>query len=175
MSHPSPDQAADRFILLPISSIDLPVGRTTYLLIAMDTVDQNRQGKTRLSKWYVPLDDQEKQSMRGEIHRLIAPRDQKYQSNFAEFRNHKIVYRRYAGLFFTFCVDANDNELVWLEAIHLFVEVLDAFFGNVCELDLVFHFYKVYAILDEIFLAGEVEETSKAVILDRLDYLEKLE
>ncbi|KDE06352.1 AP-2 complex subunit sigma [Microbotryum lychnidis-dioicae p1A1 Lamole] len=136
---------------------------------------QNRHGKTRLSKWYVPLDDQEKQSMRGEIHRLIAPRDQKYQSNFAEFRNHKIVYRRYAGLFFTFCVDANDNELVWLEAIHLFVEVLDAFFGNVCELDLVFHFYKVYAILDEIFLAGEVEETSKAVILDRLDYLDKLE
>ena len=41
-----------------------------------------------------------------------------------QFRNHKIVYRRYAGLFFTFCVDANDNELIWLEAIHLFVEVL---------------------------------------------------
>jgi AP-2 complex subunit sigma-1 len=30
-----------------------------------------------------------------------------------------------------------------LEAIHFFVEVLDAFFGNVCELDLVFNFYKV--------------------------------
>lgn len=44
-----------------------------------------------------------------------------------------------------------------------------------CELDLVFNFYKVYAILDECFLAGEVEETSKQVILDRLDYLDKLE
>jgi len=53
------------------------------------------------------------------------------------------VYRRYAGLFFCLCVDANDNELASLEAIHLFVEVLDAFFGNVCELDLVFNFYKV--------------------------------
>lgn len=42
----------------------------------------------------------------------------------SQFRNHKLVYRRYAGLFFSFCVDANDNELVWLEAIHLFVEVL---------------------------------------------------
>lgn len=51
----------------------------------------------------------------------------------------------------------------------------DAFFGNVCELDLVFNFYKVYAILDEVFLAGEVEETSKSVILDRLEYLEKLD
>ena len=81
--------------------------------------------------------------LKGEVHRLIAPRDQKHQSNFVEFRSMKIVYRRYAGLFFCACVDANDNELAYLEAIHFFVEVLDAFFGNVCELDLVFNFYKV--------------------------------
>jgi AP-2 complex subunit sigma-1 len=37
------------------------------------------------------------------------------------------------------------------------------------------HLIQVYAILDEIFLAGEIEETSKQVVLDRLDYLEKLE
>lgn len=78
------------------------------------------------------------------MHRLVAPRDQKYQSNFVEFRNNKVVYRRYAGLFFCACVDANDNELAYLEAIHFFVEVLDSFFGNVCELDLVFNFYKVW-------------------------------
>ena len=79
-----------------------------------------------------------------QVHRLVAPRDQKYQSNFVEFkRSTKIVYRRYAGLFFCACVDATDNELAYLEAIHFFVEVLDAFFGNVCELDLVFNFYKV--------------------------------
>lgn len=78
------------------------------------------------------------------MHRLIAPRDQKHQSNFVEFRNtSRIIYRRYAGLFFCACVDTNDNELAYLEAIHFFVEVLDAFFGNVCELDLVFNFYKV--------------------------------
>ena len=35
--------------------------------------------------------------------------------------------------------------------------------------------YQVYAILDEIFLAGEVEETSKDVVLARLETLEKLE
>lgn len=39
-------------------------------------------------------------------------------------------------------VDMNDNELGILELIHLFVEVLDGYFGNVCELDLVFHFDK---------------------------------
>jgi AP-2 complex subunit sigma-1 len=134
--------------------------------------------------------------LKGEVHRLIAPRDQKYQSNFVEFRSApssststshsqplvrqnlsstKIVYRRYAGLFFCVCVDANDNELAYLEAIHFFVEVLDQFFGNVCELDLVFNFYKVYAILDEVFLAGEIEETSKQVVLTRLEHLDKLE
>ena len=89
--------------------------------------------------------DEEKIKLKGEVHRLIAPRDQKHQSNFVEFRATKIVYRRYAGLFFCACVDANDNELAYLEALHFFVEVLDAFFGNVCELDLVFNFYKVCA------------------------------
>src|SRR6202012_6220063 len=86
----------------------------------------------------------ERDSNTSQVHRLIAPRDQKHQSNFVEFRNtSKVVYRRYAGLFFCACVDTNDNELAYLEAIHFFVEVLDAFFGNVCELDLVFNFYKV--------------------------------
>ncbi|KAJ5091438.1 hypothetical protein NUU61_006308 [Penicillium alfredii] len=120
--------------------------------------------------------DEEKVKLKGEVHRLVAPRDQKYQSNFVEFRRStKVVYRRYAGLFFCVCVDANDNELAYLEAIHFFVEVLDQFFGNVCELDLVFNFYKVYAILDEVFLAGEIEETSKQVVLTRLEHLDKLE
>ncbi|KAI0275940.1 clathrin coat assembly protein ap17 [Russula aff. rugulosa BPL654] len=134
---------------------------------------QNRQGKTRLSKWYVPYDDEEKLRLRGEVHRVVAARDQKYQSNFVEFRNYKIVYRRYAGLYFCVCVDANDNELAYLEAIHLFVEILggalsrwliqetDAFFDNVCELDLVFNFYKVYAILDEIFWQERLKKRAK--------------
>ncbi|KMK62584.1 clathrin coat assembly protein, putative [Aspergillus fumigatus Z5] len=159
------------------------------------------RGKTRLAKWYAPYSDEEKVKLKGEVrgrptsllpqiydvessfltgryqvHRLVAPRDQKYQSNFVEFkRSTKIVYRRYAGLFFCVCVDATDNELAYLEAIHFFVEVLDQFFGNVCELDLVFNFYKVYAILDEVFLAGEIEETSKQVVLTRLEHLDKLE
>jgi len=54
-----------------------------------------------------------------------------------------VIYRRYAGLFFSVCVDITDNELAYLESIHLFVEILDHFFSNVCELDLVFNFHKV--------------------------------
>ncbi len=62
-----------------------------------------------------------------------------------QFRRYKIVYRRYAGLYFSYCVDVNDNELAILESIHLFVELLDKFFASVCELDLVFNFHKVRA------------------------------
>lgn len=36
-------------------------------------------------------------------------------------------------------------------------------------------YYQVYAILDEVFLAGEIEETSKNIVLTRLDHLDKLE
>ncbi|GAA5810466.1 hypothetical protein MFLAVUS_003887 [Mucor flavus] len=167
-----------KFSLVAGQDITYQVSLTLPMLNGMKLrfiLVQNRQGKTRLAKWYVPYEDEEKIKLKGEVHRLIAPRDQKHQSNFVEFRNYKIVYRRYAGLFFCVCVDANDNELSYLEAIHFFVEVLDAFFGNVCELDLVFNFYKVYAILDEVFLAGEIEETSKNVVLTRLDHLDKLE
>ena len=133
---------------------------------------QNRQGKTRTAKYYVPMDDDEKHQLEFEVHRLVVNRDPKF-TNFAEFRTHKIIYRRYAGLFFSLCVDVNDNELVLLESIHLFVEVLDHFFSNVCELDLVFNFHKVYLIIDEFVLAGEIQETSKKQILERLAELER--
>lgn len=44
---------------------------------------QNRAGKTRLAKYYVPLDDSEKHSLEYEVHRLIATRDPKF-TNFVE-------------------------------------------------------------------------------------------
>eukprot|EP01083_Nonionella_stella_P002462 7113_1 len=144
---------------------------------------QNRQGKTRLSKWYVPppvpqsgagSGEAEKIRIEAEVHRLVTARDKKY-TNFIEYNNYKLIYRRYAGLFFTIAVDLADNELSYLETIHLFVELLDSYFSNVCELDIVFNFNKVYSILDEYMLAGEIEETSKREILDRVKLLEKME
>ncbi len=73
------------------------------------------------------------------------------------------------------CIEPSDNELAALESIHLFVEILDLYFHNVCELDLVFNFWKVFAILDEVFLAGDIMETSKRVVLERLEQLDKLQ
>jgi len=135
---------------------------------------QNRQGKTRLAKYYSPFEHEEKRQLEIDVHKLITKRDPKF-TNFIEFRRYKVIYRRYAGLYFSYCVDINDNELAILESIHLFVELLDKFFDSVCELDLVFNFHKIYTILDEIYLAGEVQETSKRVILERLTEIGKLE
>ena len=52
--------------------------------------------------------------------------------------------------------------------------MLDAFFGNVCELDIVFSFYKAYMVMDEMFIGGEVQEISKDVLLERLSTLDRL-
>lgn len=54
-----------------------------------------------------------------------------------------MVYKRYASLYFVMGIDSSDNELITLELVHHFVEVLDRYFGNVCELDLIFNFHKV--------------------------------
>jgi len=35
----------------------------------------------------------------------------------------------------------------------------------VCELDLIFNFQKAYAILDELIIAGELQESSKKAVL----------
>jgi AP-2 complex subunit sigma-1 len=41
----------------------------------------------------------------------------------------------------------------------------------VCELDLLYGFNKVYALVDEMFLAGEVQDTAPRNVLVRLQML----
>merc|ERR1712210_328960 len=77
----------------------------------------------------------------------------------------KIVYKRYASLYFCAAIDAGYNELIALEIIHRYVELLDKYFGSVCELDIIFNFEKAYFMLDELLIGGEVQETSKKNVL----------
>ncbi|KAI7688962.1 hypothetical protein KC353_g19797, partial [Hortaea werneckii] len=90
----------------------------------------------------------------------------------------KIVYRRYASLFFIAATDPTDNELLTLEIVHRYVEQMDKYYGNVCELDIIFNFQKAYFILDELLLAGELQESSKKNVLRVIgaqDGLEEME
>ncbi|ELR13340.1 clathrin assembly protein AP19, small subunit [Acanthamoeba castellanii str. Neff] len=119
----------------------------------------NAQGKTRLDKWFTPHGSKERRRVKREMETTILRRGRN-TSNFIQWKEFTVIYRRYASLFFVFCVDTADNELIVLEAIHLLVRAMDKYFGNVCELDLIFNFDKAYQILDEVLMAGELQETS---------------
>lgn len=87
----------------------------------------------------------------------------------------KIVYRRYASLFFIAGCASEDNELITLEIVHRYVEQMDKYYGNVCELDIIFNFQKAYFILDELLLAGEMQESSKKNVLRCIAQQDSLE
>ncbi|KAI9082220.1 hypothetical protein K1719_035749 [Acacia pycnantha] len=133
----------------------------------------SRQGKVRLTKWYSPYSQKERSKVIRELSSHILPRTPKL-CNFVEWSGLKVVYKRYASLYFSFCIDQDDNELEALSMIHHYVETLDRYFGSVCELDLIFNFHKAYFILDEILLAGHVQETSKRTTLRLLVAQEEL-
>ncbi|CAI8048381.1 AP-4 complex subunit sigma [Geodia barretti] len=57
------------------------------------------------------------------------------QCSFMEYKNFKVVFRRYASLYFIVGVDNSENELSILEFIHNIVETFDRYFESVCELD----------------------------------------
>ena len=71
----------------------------------------------------------------------------------------------YASLYFAAGIEKDDNELIVLDVIHHFVETLDKYFGNVCELDLIFNFHQAYFILEEIIIGGHIMEGSKKHVL----------
>ncbi|PPQ95641.1 hypothetical protein CVT26_008670 [Gymnopilus dilepis] len=163
----------------------------------------SRQGKLRLAKWFVPLSAKAKAKIVQDVSQLALNRRPR-MCNFLDYKGtmimrlstllssptslnvpgKKIVYRRYASLFFICEIDDEDNELVTLEVLHRYVEALDQYFGNVnyassvnhitgidmnfcqvCEMDLIFNFQKAYAVLDELVMAGEVQEPSKNTVI----------
>ncbi|KAK7862064.1 hypothetical protein R5R35_011484 [Gryllus longicercus] len=124
----------------------------------------SRQGKLRLQKWYVAHPDKLKKKITRELITTILARKPK-MSSFLEWKDVKVVYKRYASLYFCCAIEQKDNELLTLEIIHRYVELLDKYFGSVCELDIIFNFEKAYFILDELLLGGEIQETSKKNVL----------
>nr|ACO14669.1 AP-1 complex subunit sigma-1A [Caligus clemensi] len=125
----------------------------------------SRQGKIRLCKFYnsnLTKSESDKKKILREMVSTILSRTPS-MSCFVEWRDYMLVYKRYASLYFLFVVDKYgvDNELIILELIHRFVEVLDQYFGAVCELDIIYNFEKAYFLLDEMIMAGEILEPSR--------------
>lgn len=124
----------------------------------------NKQGHTRVSQYYEYMELEERTNMEAEITRKCLTRNDD-QCPFFEFKNFKVVYRRYASLFFIIGVDSDENELAILEFIQNLVETLDRYFSNVCELDIMFNLDRVHMILDEMIVNGQIVETNKNRIL----------
>ncbi|KAJ8271112.1 hypothetical protein GJAV_G00122890 [Gymnothorax javanicus] len=123
----------------------------------------SRQGKLRLQKWFTPLPEREKKKIVRDMTALVLSRKPR-SCNFMHWKDLKIVYKRYASLYFLSALESEDNELLALEVLHRYVELLDQYFGNVCELDIIFNFEKAYFILDEFLISGEIQETSKQIV-----------
>lgn len=96
------------------------------------------------------------------------------QCSFLEYRGYKVIYRRYASLFFVVAVDSDEeNELAILEFIHSLVETMDKYFESVCELDIMFHIDKSHYIVNEMIANGCIVENNKVNILKPLALIDK--
>jgi len=133
----------------------------------------NKQGQTRLAKYFEFMSMADKNTIESEIIRKCLSRGL-HQCSLLEHRGYKCIYRRYASLFFIVGTDTDSscensvmhsNELSILELIHNLVETLDQYFGNVCELDIMFNLEKAHFIVDEMVINGRIVETNKTRIL----------
>ncbi|KJH50329.1 clathrin adaptor complex small chain [Dictyocaulus viviparus] len=137
----------------------------------------SRQGKLRLQKWYTAYQDKvtlviknfeaykEENMSRTDYANFIKEAEDVRLSRIQRSEDSLQECSRYASLYFCCAIEQTDNELICLEVIHRYVELLDKYFGSVCELDIIFNFEKAYFILDEFLLAGEIQETSKKQVL----------
>ena len=133
----------------------------------------NRQGKVRLHKWYTTHSLKERERIIREVSNIVLKRPTTV-SNFIEWRDSTIVYRRYANLYFMTCIDKGDNELLALETIHRYVVILDKYFGSVSEIDIIFDFARAYVVLDEVINAGEIIEAGPQIVLNEIEQQDEL-
>ncbi|OMJ91500.1 hypothetical protein SteCoe_5869 [Stentor coeruleus] len=133
----------------------------------------NKQGQTRLAQYYNYMTISERATLEGELVRKCLSRTEN-QCSFLEHHQFKVIYRRYASLYFIVGLEEEDvNELSYLEFIHNLVETLDKYFENVCELDIMFNIEKAHFALDEMVMNGSIFETNKATILGQIYALDK--
>jgi AP-3 complex subunit sigma len=125
----------------------------------------NTRGQARVSKFFDSCSIELQQKLLREAYQIISKRDVD-SCNFIEYNDNKLIYRHYATLYFVLLVDSTESEYDIYEIIHVFVQCLDQYFENVCELDLIFHSDKVNHILNEFFMGGFIVDRNADAILN---------
>ncbi|XP_054545658.1 AP-4 complex subunit sigma-1 isoform X2 [Talpa occidentalis] len=90
----------------------------------------NKQGQTRLSKYYEHVEINKRTLLETEVIKSCLSRSNE-QCSFIEYKDFKLIYRQYAALFIVVGVNDTENEMAIYEFIHNFVEVLDDYFSRV--------------------------------------------
>lgn len=142
---------------------------------------------------------QERVALESEIIRKCLSRSE-LQCSFVEYRGFKVIYRRYASLFFIVGTKADfdvrnmtsltdtinnkgtgsdksienyENELGLLEFIHTLVETMDRWAGSICELDIMYQLEQVHFLVDEMVMNGYIVETNKSNVLRPIDLIDR--
>lgn len=68
--------------------------------------------------------------------------------------------------YFILVSTSTESPLALIDFIQVFVEALDKLFESVCELDLIFGFETLHAVLSEMIVGGVVIETSLDKIIE---------
>nr|XP_057946016.1 AP-4 complex subunit sigma-1-like isoform X2 [Doryrhamphus excisus] len=90
----------------------------------------NRQGQTRLSRYYQPVKLSQRAALEADVVRCCLSR-KRDQCSFVEYKDFKLVFRQYAALYIVVGITEDENELSVYELLQNFVEVLDKYFSRV--------------------------------------------
>eukprot|EP00831_Metopus_contortus_P005490 TRINITY_DN12081_c0_g1_i1.p1 TRINITY_DN12081_c0_g1~~TRINITY_DN12081_c0_g1_i1.p1 ORF type:complete len:210 (-),score=48.70 TRINITY_DN12081_c0_g1_i1:43-672(-) len=140
----------------------------------------NSSGKLRLLRMYDDfIEEKDEEALIAELYSKAVMRKPN-SSNFIVEKvvlkdAYTVVCRQYATLIFMLICDENENELALLDFIHIFVEVLDKLFADVCELDILYNPEKINFILDELIVDGNVVQTSLKEAVENLNLMAKSE
>lgn len=83
------------------------------------------------------------------------------ECNFFGFDDQTVVYKRFTTLTLICGVSKDENELAIQEIMNVFMDCLLAYFHHISELDIIHNMDRVYMILDEIIINGDVAYTCK--------------
>ena len=91
----------------------------------------NKLGQTRVAQYYFEMPKQERRTLESELVRKCLSRSAD-KSFILTHMNNKIIYRRYASLYFIIGLDeSEENEMSYFILIHRLVQILDKYFENV--------------------------------------------
>ncbi|KAG8013470.1 AP-4 complex subunit sigma-1 [Nibea albiflora] len=135
----------------------------------------NRQGQTRLSRYYQPVELSRRAVLEADVVRCCLSR-KKDQVSVCLIKTlswsivSMLLCISWSESQTVSNVSSPQNELSVYELVHNFVEVLDKYFSRV----IMFNLDRVHIILDEMIQNGHIVETNKSRILAPLTALDKM-